>query len=209
MYICICVCNFICICGICNQQNKFWVSPKTGYIYIFIGQHGTFNGADNDKPWDFVDSLVPHHDFFFRSQELYSYVASLPLVDWPVWHIQRPPTNGQHTVAGKSYLQVDTKIIMWNCWTSESGRWDSLQGGPLFWGFVFLTSCLRTSCWRLVRSQKIWSWEKDWMPCPISWGWDAIAPILRMHNPRSKSVLRIIEKRQKLEGTNRPPELAI
>ena len=81
MYICICVCNFICICGICNQQNKFWVSPKTGYIYIFIGQHGTFNGADNDKPWDFVDSLVPHHEFFFRSQELYSYVASLPLVD--------------------------------------------------------------------------------------------------------------------------------
>ena len=38
-------------------------SSKNGkyiYIYIFIGQHGTFNGADNDKPWDFVDSLVPH-----------------------------------------------------------------------------------------------------------------------------------------------------
>ena len=22
------------------------------------------HGADNDKPWDFADSLVPHHEFF-------------------------------------------------------------------------------------------------------------------------------------------------
>ena len=83
MCICIYVYAFVILfvfVGYAINKTNFGLVQKRD-IYIFIGQHGTFNGADNDKPWDFVDSLVPHHDFFFRSQELYSYVASLPLVD--------------------------------------------------------------------------------------------------------------------------------
>ena len=60
IYVYVFVILFVFVGYAINKTNFGFVQKREIYIYIFIGQHGTFNGADNDKPWDFVDSLVPH-----------------------------------------------------------------------------------------------------------------------------------------------------